>query len=97
MANLRRICATCLIVMACSSGTPPAEHEDIDTFVGTFSECARVYRVFSENDSTRADELAQVEFPADWTVMVDSLASYYGGDVEFWLGTFNDIANRSRR
>jgi hypothetical protein len=83
--------------MACSSASTPPEHEDTEAFVETFSECARVFRVFSENDSTLADELAQVDFPEDWQAMVDSLTAYYGGDVDFWLGTFNEIANRSRR
>ncbi len=94
---LRYLSTACLVIAACSSGSPPAEHEDLDTFVETFAECARVYRVFSENDSTLSDELGQVDFPRNWQAMVDSLTRYYGGDVDFWLGTFTEIANRSRR
>jgi hypothetical protein len=97
MRILRFLLTTCLIVTACSPGAPPAEHEDIGTFIETFSECARVYRVFSENDSTFADELGQVDFPENWNEMVDSLTAHYGGDVDFWMGTFTEIANRSRR
>jgi hypothetical protein len=97
MRILKFLCATCFIVMACSSATPPAEHEDLGTFVETFSECARVYRVFSESDSTLSDELGQVDFPDDWHGVVDSLTTYYGGDVDFWMGVFTEIANRSRR
>lgn len=97
MQILRYLCATCLIMMACTSGTHAPEDEDLVLFIETFSECARVYRVYSDREEMLADELGQVDFPEDWTALVDSLTAVYGGDLDFWIETFTEISNRSRR
>lgn len=94
---LKFVFALSLIVMACSPAAPPTEHEDLAAFMEVFSECTRTYRVYSDDEEMLADELAQVDFPENWHEMVDTLTTYYGGDVDFWIATFNEISSRSRR
>lgn len=94
---LRRLFALSLILLACSPAAPPEEHEDLEEFIEIFSECGRIYRVNVDDPEMLADELRQVDFPEDWEAMVDSLTAYYEGDVDFWIGTFNEISARSRR
>jgi hypothetical protein len=93
---LRFLFALSLMITACSPA-PPAEHEDLAEFVEVFSECARIYRVYSDSPEMLSDELAQVDFPENWEEMADSLIARYGGDVDFWIATFNEISSRSRR
>ena len=97
MRTLRHICTACLIVIACSPATPPPEDENLATFVEKFSDCARVFRIYSDNEAMFSDELAQVDLPEDWAELVDSLTAFYGGDLDFWTETFIEIADRSRR
>jgi hypothetical protein len=94
---VRYLCAICLVVMACTLATHTPEDENLDLFIEAFSECARVYRVYSDRQEMLADELGQIDFPENWTALVDSLTASYGGDVDFWIETFTEIANRSRK
>jgi outer membrane biogenesis lipoprotein LolB len=94
---LRFLLVLSLVLTACSTSTPPEEHEDLDAFMETFSECARIYRVHSEDAEMLSDELQQVDFPENWKEMVDSLTVFYSGDLGFWIETFNEISARSRR
>ncbi|MGD9141145.1 MAG: hypothetical protein PVJ42_06345 [bacterium] len=93
----RCLFALSLILLACSPTAPPEEHENLERFMETFSECARIYRVHADDPEMLADELRQVDFPENWKAMADSLTAYYEGDVDFWIETFNEISTRSRR
>ena len=97
MQILRYWLATFLIVMACSSGPPATEDEDLNRFMEMFSECAYNQRLFADDKEMLTDELGRLDFPDNWQEMVDSLTATYGGDVYFWSEVFNEIANRARR
>lgn len=91
------ILAICLILIACSPASPPVEDEELAAFVETFSECARVYRMYSHDEEMFPHELSLIEFPENWGEMVDSLTALHGGDLEFWTAAFTEISDRSRR
>jgi hypothetical protein len=89
--------ATCIVLAGCGSGPAPPRDENLTAFMETFAECARLSRKYSDDEDVLSDELAQVDFPENWSELVDSLAARYGGDVDFWTRTFIEISETSRR
>lgn len=97
MRILRYLVVTCIVLAGCGPGPAPPRDENLTAFMETFAECARLSRKYSDDADMLSDELAQVDFPEDWSGLVDSLAARYGGDVDFWTRTFIEISDTSRR
>jgi len=47
--------------------------EDLAAFIETFSECGRRYRLYEHDPEVLKDELSQLDFPDNWSAMVESL------------------------
>jgi len=61
------------------------------------AECVSVDRAYSHDPELAKEELAQVELPAAWKQLVDSLIAAHGSDPGFWYDVYTQIVERSRK
>jgi hypothetical protein len=81
---------------ACSDRRELPDDQHLETFIRTMARCAYVERAFSGNPDMLARELGEVDIPAGWPELVDSLLATYGGDPDFWQSVYDEILERSR-
>ena len=93
------ICTIVLLVslsLACSDRRELPADPRLEVFVATMAKCAYVERAYSGSPEMLARELGEVDIPADWPELVDSLLATYGGDPDFWQSVYDEILERSR-
>lgn len=82
---------------ACTPGEDLPEDETLEALIEKTSECVYVERAYSRQSDLFRSELAEIEFPPNWTAKVDSLLEEYGADADFWFEVFHRISEESRR
>jgi hypothetical protein len=70
---------------------------NLDTFIKVSAQCVFVDRAFSREPELAREELGQVQFPANWKQLVDSLIAAHGSDPAFWHDVYTKIVERSRK
>jgi hypothetical protein len=93
------LAALVLVVLTagCGEGRSLPKDANLDTFIRVSAKCVSVDRAFSHDPELAREELAQVEFPAAWKQLVDSLIAAHGSDPSFWYDVYTQIVERSRK
>lgn len=86
-----------LAAAGCSEKMSLPRDPNLDTFIRVSAKCAYIDRAFSHDPEGAQEELAQVQFPANWKEIVDSLITAHGSDPAFWSEVYTQIVERSRR
>jgi hypothetical protein len=85
-----------VFVVSCASGDKIADDEDLRTFVEISSRCAFAERAYSRQEDAFRSEIDDLEFPADWGGLVDTLLARHGAEADFWFEVYSEISARSR-
>ena len=86
-----------LACCGCESRDRLPEDADLGSFIEVSSKCAYTERASSHDEDLFRQEMANIEFPADWEQTVDSLLSIHGAEADFWYEVYSEISRRSRR
>ena len=89
--------ALALLGAGCGERRSLPKDANLDIFIRVSARCVFVDRAFSREPELAREELAQVEFPADWKLLVDSLLTAHGSDPAFWHRVYTQIVERSRK
>ena len=88
--------AVALAPSGCGGRRDLPDDPNLETFIKASSECVFVDRAFSQEPDLLRQEMAEVEFPADWKRLVDSLLAAYGTEPAFWYDVYSRIVEQSR-
>lgn len=86
-----------LSLISCDGGSGLPEDADLEAFIEVSARCAYLERAYSARKDLLALEMDDVDLPADWESMVDSLLVRYGADPDFWESVYAEISERSRQ
>ena len=89
--------ALVLLTAGCGERRNLPKDANLDTFITVSAKCVSVDRAFSHEPELAREELAQVEFPAAWRELVDSLIAAHGSDPGLWYDVYTQIVERSRK
>jgi hypothetical protein len=98
--KLTRIDAAALIlfiaILGCSDGGKLPDDPDLEFFMNKAARCAYLERAYAHDEDLLRAEIEDLDFPAQWDSLVDSLIATYGPDPYFWHQVYEEILERSR-
>jgi hypothetical protein len=86
-----------LACCGCGSRGRLPDDADLGLFIDVSSRCAYTERASSHDEDLYSQEMAAIEFPANWEQIVDSLLTVHGAEADFWYEIYSEISRRSRR